>query len=77
MDIPRLDANQLQVVEEFVEELRGLGVLQAAARPLRRVCLMFAVPKLGQPGQWRCMADMHLGGQNTCSSCDPIFLPSA
>lgn len=54
-----------------------LGVLRKATKPLRRVCPLFVVPKLGQPGQWRCIADMKRGGQNACCGLDPTYLPSA
>jgi hypothetical protein len=73
---PPLTPEQLEVVCEFVEELRSLGVLRPATRPLRRVCPLFVVEKPGQKGQWRCIADMKRGGQNACCGLDPIFLPS-
>jgi hypothetical protein len=63
------------VVCLFVEELVSLGVVRAATEPLRRVCPLFVVPKPGQPGQWRCIADMKRGGQNGCCGLDPIILP--
>ena len=71
-----LTPEQLVVVEKFVEELKSLGVLRKASRPLRRVCPIFVVPKPGQPGEWRCIADMKRGGQNDCCGQDPIYLPS-
>lgn len=74
---PQMTEEQQKVVEEFVEELMQLGVLVPADRPLRRACPLFVVPKPRQPGQWRCIADMRRGGQNDCSSCDPIYLPSS
>jgi hypothetical protein len=73
---PPLTPEQLEVVCEFVEELRSLGVLRPATRPLRRVCPLFVVEKPGQKGQWHCIADMKRGGQNACCGLDPIFLPS-
>ena len=73
---PKLDPDQLEVCIKFVEELKGLGVLVPATRPLRRVCPLFVVPKPGQPGEWRCIADMRRGGQNEYCSADPIWLPS-
>jgi hypothetical protein len=57
--------------------LQELGVLRPATRPLKRVCPIFVVPKPGQPGQWRCIADMKRGGQNGCCGLDPIYLPSS
>lgn len=74
---PPLTPEQLDVVCLFVEELRSLGVVRNATKPLRRVCPLFVVSKPGQPGQWRCIADMKRGGQNGCCSLDPIILPSA
>ena len=37
---------------------------------------LFVVPKPGQPGQWRCIADMKQGGQNACIGPDLVFLPN-
>ena len=74
---PPMTAEQVQVVAEFVDELQSLGVVRKATRKLRRVCPIFVVPKPGQPGQWRCIADMRRGGQNSCCSLDPIYLPGA
>jgi hypothetical protein len=74
---PPLTPEQLEVVCLFVDELQALGVIRPATRPLRRVCPLFVVPKPGQPGQWRCIADMKRGGQNGCCGLDPIFLPSS
>ena len=36
---------------------------------------LFCVPKEGQPGEWRVIADMLHGGQNACMASDPVFLP--
>lgn len=74
---PPLTPEQLDVVCQFVDELKSLGVIRRATKALRRVCPLFVVPKAGQPGQWRCIADMKRGGQNGCCSLDPIFLPSS
>ena len=38
---------------------------------------LFTVPKPGQPGQYRCIADMLKGGQNESVGSDPVFLPRA
>ena len=74
---PPLTPEQIEVVCTFVDELQELGVLRPATRPLKRVCPIFVVPKPGQPGQWRCIADMKRGGQNGCCGLDPIYLPSS
>ena len=72
-----MDADQLRVAGEFVDELLALsilippppGVSVLATTPL------FCVPKEGQPDQWRVIADMLRGGQNTVVGADPVFLP--
>jgi hypothetical protein len=74
---PPLTAEQVEVVCQFVDELKTLGVVRPATRELLRVCPLFVVAKAGQPGQWRCIADMKRGGQNGCCSLDPIYLPSS
>ena len=74
---PPLTEEQEDVVAEFLDELKALGVLRPSQGKLRRVCPVFVVPKPGQPGQWRCIADMRRGGQNDCCSLDPIILPSS
>ncbi len=56
----------------FVTELIELGVLIRAADIGVEVCNnfpLFLVPKAGQPGQYRCIADGKRGGQN--SNCVP------
>jgi len=72
---PVMTPEQQAVVEIFVNELLDLGVLRKVDSPLRRVCPLFVVAKAGQPGQWRCIADMCRGGQNKCCSLDPVYLP--
>ena len=74
---PPLTPEQLETVVKFVDELIALGVVRKATRKLRRVCPIFVVPKAGQPGQWRCIADMRRGGQNECCGLDPIYLPTS
>jgi hypothetical protein len=70
---------QLKTAAEFVDELIGLGVLRLP--PEERAVLLtaplFVVPKPGQPGQWRCIADMLRGGQNENIGPDPVYLPRA
>ena len=70
---------QLIAAGDFVDELVSLGVLRLPP-PDRRTLLnapLFVVPKPGQPGQWRCIADMLRGGQNMCLGTDPTILPRA
>ena len=70
---------QLVAAGEFVDELISLGVLQMPPKD-RETLLnapLFVLPKAGQPGQWRCIADMLRGGQNMCIGVDPTILPRA
>ena len=78
-----MNADELKVAEEFVDELIALGVLRPAldesGRPVDVVtnAPLFTVPKPGQPGQYRCIADMLKGGQNESVGSDPVVLPRA
>lgn len=76
-DNAKMDEQQLEVAVEFVEELRGLGVLRPPQEdtPVSSTAPLFCIPKEGQPGQWRVIADMLRGGQNSCIGKDPVFLP--
>lgn len=59
-----MTAEELKVAEEFVDELIALGVLREPANdnevPIDVLtnAPLFTVPKPGQPGQYRCIADM-------------------
>jgi hypothetical protein len=74
---------ELKVAEEFVEELVALGVLRPPAdedgNPFDVVtnAPVLTVPKPGQPGQYRCIADKLKGGQNASVRNDQVFLPRA
>lgn len=74
-----MDTDQIQVAQQFVDELIGLGVLRQP--PADRIVLsnapLIVVEKPGQPGEWRCVADMLRGGQNECIGSDPCILPQA
>jgi hypothetical protein len=78
-----MNAEELQVAGEFVDELVALGVLRepidSAGHPVDVVtnAPLFTVPKPGQPGQYRCIADMLKGGQNEAVGSDPVVLPRA
>ena len=62
-------------MREFVDELISLGILQRASREeVVTTTPLFVVPKPGQEGQWRVIADMLRGGQNAASANDPVFL---
>ena len=59
----KMDPEQLATAVKFAEELIALGVLfeQEEANVYNNFPL-FLVPKPGQPGQWRCIADGKRGG---------------
>mmetsp|Transcript_15716 Transcript_15716/g.22422 ORF Transcript_15716/g.22422 Transcript_15716/m.22422 type:complete len:338 (+) Transcript_15716:3717-4730(+) len=63
---------------KFVDELCALGVLEPEPYPgfVRNTCPLFLVPRPGQPGQYRCIADMKKGGQNACNGADPVQMTS-
>ena len=72
-----MDEDQLQVACEFVDELVDLGVLVAPGPgvTVKATTPLFVIPKEGQPGQWRVIADMLRGGQNGSMGNDPVHLP--
>lgn len=78
-----MNADELLVATEFVDELIALGVLREPTDtngyPIDVVtnAPLFTVPKPGQPGQYRCIADMLKGGQNESVGGDPVVLPRA
>ena len=75
----KLDAEQAAVAGEFVEELIKLKIIRRAPPddPILMNCPLFVVPKPGQPGQWRIIADCKKGGQNAHIGALPVFLPQA
>jgi hypothetical protein len=53
---------QLEIAEEFIIELVGLGVLiEVDDGYLKTNAPTLCLPKPGQPGQWRVLADMKKG----------------
>ena len=72
-----IDESGLEAAREFVDKLILLGVFREIDEGMRVLsnAPLFVVPKPGQPGQWRCIADMRAGGQNDCIGPDPCFLP--
>ena len=72
-----MDEEQQAVAGNFVAELVELGICGGAPgdRPVLLNAPLFVVPKEGQPGEWRVIADMLRGGQNACMGNDPVFLP--
>ena len=73
----KMDKSGLQAAAAFVDELLDLGVIRSLEEGMNIVANapLFVVPKEGQPGQWRIIADMKKGGQNECIGSDPVFLP--
>jgi hypothetical protein len=71
-----MDEQQSAIAGAFLDELRKLGVVQLVPKNRSVVCnaALFCVPKPGQPGEWRVIADMKTGGQNAHIGKDPVFL---
>lgn len=72
-----MDSEMTIAAAEFVDELLELGVLRGIdeGNEVLANAPLFVVPKEGQPGQWRVIADMLRGGQNECVGQDPVFMP--
>jgi hypothetical protein len=71
-----MDASQQAIAGAFLDELTSLGVVRRVAKGRQVACnaALFCVPKAGQPGEWRVIADMKTGGQNAHIGKDPVFL---
>jgi hypothetical protein len=76
-DNANMDEEQTLVAANFVEELMDLGAVGTSGegREIVTTAPLFVVPKEGQEGEWRVIADMLRGGQNECIAGDPVFLP--
>jgi hypothetical protein len=74
-----MDAAQLKIACQFVDELVALGVLvpEDPNDPMVANAPMFLLPKPGQPGQWRILADLRAGGQNSVVGPDPTVFPKS
>mmetsp|Transcript_23869 Transcript_23869/g.36267 ORF Transcript_23869/g.36267 Transcript_23869/m.36267 type:complete len:88 (-) Transcript_23869:2123-2386(-) len=61
-----MDEEMTQAADAFVDELLSLGVIGKTGEGWKFLtsCPLFVVPKEGQEGQWRLIADMLWGGQN-------------
>jgi hypothetical protein len=73
-----MTGEQIVIAEEFINELVELGALEAV--PLGEMVAngpIFCLPKPGQPGQWRVLSDMRLGGQNQAMGPDPTVFPKS
>jgi hypothetical protein len=73
----KMDAEQERIGAEFVDELIQLNVFRKApvGRKTRSNAPLFVIPKAGQVGQWRVIANLLAGGQNSVVGNDPVFLP--
>ena len=71
-----MDEDQRRVAIEFVDELVNLGVVSPPppGRPILATTPLFVLPKEGQPGQWRVIANMKVGGQNAGAIGGPVYL---
>ena len=71
-----MDEAQLVVATQFVEELISLGVLRHLhpGEALWTNAPLFCIPKPGQVGEWRVIADCKAGGQNAHIGPDPVYL---
>ena len=71
-----MDEEQIEVAAQFVDELIDItavrlpppGMTVLATTPL------FCIPKAGQPGEWRVIANAKEGGQNDHMGNDPVYL---
>jgi hypothetical protein len=71
-----MTADQLEIAEEFIVELVSLAVLiKVDGEYLKTNTPTFCLPKPGQPGQWRVLADMKKGRQNEAMAADPTVFP--
>jgi hypothetical protein len=70
---------QVEIAGEFIDELWQIGVFELIPEGMEMYANapLFTVPKAGQPGQWRVIADMKNGGQNAHIGRDPVHLPQA
>ena len=57
---------QVKIAAEFIDKLWHIGNFELVLEDNEMLANapLFTVPKPGQPGQWRVIADMKNGGQN-------------
>ena len=65
---------QKETAALFYGELKQLKVLRPPTEEVLATTPLFCLPKAGQPGEWRVLANMKEGGQNTVIGQDPVFL---
>jgi hypothetical protein len=75
---PMMD-EQVEIAAEFIDELWHIGIFELVLEDNEMLANapLFTVPKPGQPGQWRVIADMKNGGQNDHIGKDPVHMPQA
>ena len=74
-----MDEHELHIADGFFEELISLGILKDAEEhgiSVTNNFPLFLVPKAGQPGKYRCIADGKRGGQNAACVNDPCHMTS-
>ena len=73
-----LKGEELATAIKFTEELADLNVLRktASEEEVENNFPLFLVPKPGQPGEYRCIADGKSGGQNEVCVGDPCQMTS-
>jgi hypothetical protein len=72
-----MDQEQSAIATEFFDELVDIGALEMAPPndPILGNAPLFCIPKTGQPGQWRVLANMKEGLQNDAIGNEPVYLP--
>jgi len=68
-----MDEEMTLAAVDFIDELISLKVLVERSEVVT-TAPMFVVPKEGQPGQWRVIANLKEGGQNAAVGSDPVYL---
>ena len=71
-----MDDEQRRTAGEIADELIILGELTRTMDPtqVKATTPLFLVPKPGQPGEWRVIADMKKGMQNLVVASEPVYL---
>jgi len=71
-----MDEIATRVASEFIDELLEIGAMGPLPPGVDPwvIAPLFAIPKEGQPGQFRVIADFRSGTQNQSCGADPVFL---
>jgi hypothetical protein len=71
----KMDIDALTIAGAFADELIALRVLvDPPQEGVKTNAPIFAIPKAGQPGEYRVICNMKEGGQNDYISGDPVYL---